>query len=324
MSWRALRVPVMAVGMVALLTGGWVMSGRLLAQLPPLTVAGVRTLFTLPVVIGLVLVKARYRKASVVALRRPVALAKLALLGFFLYSVCTVFAITMIGASASGILVGLMPCLTLVIGVAAFRERSTPTKWVGTVLAVAASVVYGLRHGVPVGLAQATGWTIALGVGLALAGTFFYSLYGFAYRAEMGDLPSLASLPGIAGVATLMLVPTALLIGEDLWSLSLAQLGALFLLGAVFTAPVYVLSHELVLVRGPLFTASAAVCLPFLVRSTEWVLGVAPVFTVFEVTLFALAAAGVLLVVRSGDPTRRPDEGRALKGEKSSTDRGSD
>jgi drug/metabolite transporter (DMT)-like permease len=294
----AWKVPALAIGMVTLLTAGWVLSGELVRQVPPLTVAAVRTASTFPVLTTLVLIRPAMRVAAGRAIRRWSGLLVLAVLGFLLYYGGTMLAIARIGAPATGIVVGLLPCVTLILGLIAFGEKAGAAKLAGTVVAVGAAVAYALQHGGPTGPHVADRAGTALGVALALAGTVSYALYGYVYRRLMGDLPSLASLPGITGVATMLLLPLAALTPGG-WDLTARELLGLIFLGVAFTAPVFLISHELVLVRGPLFTTSAAVCVPFLIRVTEWLFGTATLFGPWEVLLFALAAGGVLIAVRA-------------------------
>jgi drug/metabolite transporter (DMT)-like permease len=297
------RVTVLTVIMVGLLTAGWFLSGRLVREVPPLTVAAVRTAATFAALTLVVLARPVTRAAAGTATGRARAVTLLAVFGFLFYYAGTMLGIARIGAVATGMVVGLLPCVTFLVGLATFGERLRAAKLAGVVLAVGASLAYGLRHGVPPGLAYAGEGAVVSGVALAFAGTVAYAVYGYAYRRWMGDLPAIASLPAITGVATVLLVALAALVPGGL-RLPLDQLPALLLLGVVFTAPVFFVSHELVLLRGPLFTNSVAVCVPFLIRGTEWVLGSAPFFSLGELALFAVAATGVLITVRASQTSQ--------------------
>lgn len=292
-------VGLMAVGLVTFLTAGWVLAGELVHDVPPLTVAALRTGSTFVVITVLVLARRPLRRPARVAVARWPAVLALAALGFLIYYSATMLGITRIGAPATSIVVGLLPCVTLLIGLAFFRERVGVLRILGTVLAVGAAASYGLSHGEPVQTDRGVG-TLAIGVTLAAVGTVAYAWYGYHYRRTMGDLPSLSSLPAITGAATIGLVPLVWL-HPDGWDLTARQVLGVVVLGVVFTAPVFLLSHELVLVRGPLFTNSVAVCVPFLTRATQWALGVAEPFALWELILFAFAAGGVLMVVRGGE-----------------------
>lgn len=288
---------LMAVGLVAFLTAGWVLAGELVHDVPPLTVAALRTGSTFVVITLLVLARRPLRRPARVAAGRWPAVLVLAGLGFLIYYSATMLGITRIGAPATSIVVGLLPCVTLLLGLAFFHERAGALRIAGTVLAVAAAATYGLSHGDPIQTDRGAA-TLAVGVALAAVGTVAYSWYGYHYRRTMGDLPSLASLPAITGAATVGLIPLVWL-HPDGWELTGRQVLGVVVLGVVFTAPVFLLSHELVLVRGPLFTNSVAVCVPFLTRGAQWVLGVAEPFAVWELVLFTLAAGGVLMAVRA-------------------------
>lgn len=294
-------VAAMAVAMVLLLAAGWVLAGRLVTETPPLTVAAIRTAAIFPVLSALVLIRRRHQVGAALALRRPLALLLLAVLGFLLYYSGTMLGTAWIGAAAAGVLVGLLPCITLFIGALGFREKAGSARIGGTVLAVGCSITYGFVHGDPSGPVSAALGTVVLAVLAVLIGTTAYALYGFVYRRTMGDLPSLVSLPGITGTAVPLLAAVALLQPGGL-GLSTGQVLPIVLLGAVFTAPVFVLSHELVLRRGPLFATSVAVCVPFLTRIGEWLLGDVPSIEPLELVLFVFTAVGVLITVRADEP----------------------
>jgi drug/metabolite transporter (DMT)-like permease len=198
------------------------------------------------------------------------------------------------GASRTGVVVSLLPCVTFVIGLAVFGERAGVRTAAGTGLAVVAAVGYGLGSGAAGGPLPVS--RLLTGLGLALAGTVAYAFYGFVYRQTMPDLPPLAALPAITGVSVVLLAPGALLslaAAHPTWS----DLLGLVLLGGGLTAPVFLLSHELILRRGPLFTSAVALLVPFLVRLGEWAVGQARPPGPVPVLLLAACAAGVWLTV---------------------------
>lgn len=301
-----LVVPLLSCLMVVLLAMGWVFSGRLVGQTPPLVVATGRTAASFVVIALLVSLLPSARASARVVRGRPWAVAVLAFLGFFAYYTGTLLGVDRIGASRVGVVVSLLPCLTFVIGLVAFRERSTSRKVVGTVLAVAGSFGYAAAGSASGGLERGL---LITGVGLALAGTFTYALYGYVYRQRMPDVSPLAGLLPITGVATVML-GCAAAVFTSLPAITPAQWAGTALLGAVFTAPVFLISHELILRKGPLFTAAVALLVPFLVRLGEWALGTESAPDVTSVALLMVCCAGVWLTVSAaGSPAPDRAEG---------------
>jgi drug/metabolite transporter (DMT)-like permease len=304
-----LAVPALGALMVALLAAGWLLSGYLVEGAPALAVAAGRTAASF-VVITIVagLAPRTWPEVRAGAARRRAVLL-LAFLGFFAYYSGTLLGTSRIGASRVGLIVSLLPCITFVIGITAFREPSTRRKVLGTTVAVAAACGYAVADGVTgvAGEAGASGRgpaTLLSGVLPALGGTFAYALYGYVYRQRMAGLSPLAALPAITGAGTVMLgVATALFV--PLGSIAPADWGGIAVLGVVLTAPVFLISHELILRKGPLFTSALALVVPFLVRLGEWALGWAAAPGPLVLALIFACAAGVWLTV-GGDRAARP------------------
>ncbi|MEE1930127.1 EamA family transporter [Streptomyces sp. TRM 70351] len=286
--------------MVTLLAAGWLLSGHLVSQTPPLAVAAGRTAAAFLTLTLIAALTPRTRAAARAGAARPRAVALLAFLGFFVYYSGTLLGVDRIGVSGVGLIVCLLPCLTFVIGVAAFREQSTVRKAGGTLIAVSAAVGYALADGGAAGGGPGAGGTgtLAAGLLLALAGTFTYALYGYVYRQRMADIPPLAALPAITGAGAAMLAPAALFL-TPLDGVGPGDWAGIALLGAVLTAPVFLISHALILLRGPLFTSAVALVVPLLIRLGEWALGWDTAPGPLVLALLGLCLAGVWLTARA-------------------------
>ncbi|AWZ07298.1 hypothetical protein DRB96_24920 [Streptomyces sp. ICC1] len=299
--WSArLGTPALSCLMVLLLAAGWVVSGKLVSDTPPLAVAAGRTAASFLVIGAIAALRPRTWTAIRLTGGRHRAVVLLAFLGFFAYYTGTLLGVDRIGASRVGLVVSLLPCITFVIGIVAFREQAGVRRVLGTVLAVAAALGYALDAG-PASTGGGGGLLVS-GVALALAGTFAYALYGYVYRKHMADVPPLAGLPAVTGAATVMLGLTAS-VSVPLGTISAAQWAGVAVLGALLTAPVFVISHELILRKGPLFTSSVALVVPFLVRLGEWARGAADAPGLVSLLFLALCSAGVWMTVA---PVRVP------------------
>ncbi|KOU52102.1 hypothetical protein ADK55_17745 [Streptomyces sp. WM4235] len=293
-----LVVPALAACMVLLLAAGWLLSGHLVSGVPPLAVAAGRTATAFVVIMVIASLTPRGRGGARTAAGRPRAVAVLAFLGFFAYYSGTLLGTRYVGASRVGLIVSLLPCVTFVIGILAFREPSSRRKVLGTVLAGAGAIGFLLADGAASAGPGSDGGdaTLLAGGALAFGGTLTYALYGYVYRQHMSDVPALAALPAVTGAGTLMLGLTALLF-VPLGGVSAADWGGVAVLGAVLTAPVFLISHELILRKGPLFTSALGLVVPFLVRLGEWGLGTAAAPGALPVLLIVASAAGVWLTV---------------------------
>ncbi|MFI0821034.1 DMT family transporter [Streptomyces sp. NPDC021098] len=298
----ALVVPALSVLMVLLLAAGWLMSARLVDGVPALAVASGRTAASFLAISVIAALRPRSWPDVRKGFGRPGGFLLLAFLGFFAYYSGTLLGIGRIGASRVGLIVSLLPCVTFVIGIVAFGERGTLRKVCGTLLAVAAACGYAVADGSS-GAAEVAGATLLAGVLLALGGTFTYALYGYVYRQRMADISPLAALPAITGAGAVMLgLTTALFV--PLGGVTVADWGGVALLGAGLTAPVFLISHELILRKGPLYTSAVALVVPFLIRLGEWALGWAGPPGPLVLVLIVACSAGVWLTV--GGPRRVP------------------
>ncbi|MER5888204.1 DMT family transporter [Streptomyces sp. NPDC001941] len=302
-----LVVPVLSCLMVLLLAAGWVASGKLVSDTPPLAVAAGRTAASFLTITAVAALRPSAWGAIRTSSRRHGAVALLAFLGFFAYYTGTLLGVEQIGASRVGLVVSLLPCITFAIGIVAFREHASVRKVAGAVLAVGAALGYALGEGPESG--GATG-SLATGVLLALAGTFTYALYGYVYRRHMADVPPMAALPAVTGAGTVMLgIATAVYV--PLGGVTAGQWAGVALLGAVLTAPVFLISHELILRKGPLFTSALALTVPFLIRLGEWAAGEADAPGPLAMLFLALCAAGVWMTVAARRPKPAEADGPA-------------
>ncbi|MEW2625916.1 DMT family transporter [Streptomyces sp. NPDC048106] len=299
-------VAVLTVATVVLLTAGWVLSGVLVTDdVPPLAVATGRAAGSTVVLSAIALTTASTRSAVLVTARRGRSVLVLAFLGYFVYFVGTMLGVAHMGASTTGLVVALLPCVTFVIGVAAFGERATRRKAAGTLIAIAGAFGYALTTS---GDAADTRGVLVGGAWTLLA-TATFALYNYLYRGALHDVPPLGALPVVFACATAMLLPVSALT-EPLADVTARQWLGTLLLGAVLTAPVYVTAHELVLRRGPMYMAALSLIVPFLVRITEWSLGNAPALTAVVVATMVVCLAGIALTVRPDRvPNAQPTDG---------------
>ncbi|WP_324784556.1 DMT family transporter [Streptomyces sp. H51] len=307
-------VILLTLATAALLTAGWVLSGVLVADdVPPLAVATGRAAGSTLVLVGIALTAAPARAAFAQTARRGRAVLVLAFLGYFVYFVGTMLGVQRMGASKTGLVVALLPCVTLAIGAAAFGERVTWRKAVGTVVAVAGAFGYTLD------MSGAGSHTTDLLIGGAwtLLATVTFALYNYLYRKDLHDVSPLGALPVVFAVATVMLAPVAA-VTEPLSDVTARQWLGTLALGALLTAPVYVTAHELVLRRGPLYMAAVSLFVPFLVRVTEWSLGNAPAMDAVAVVTMVVCLTGIAITVRPGvtEPTQHTDPATGSNGRK--------
>ncbi len=293
-----LVIPALSIALILLLAASWLIAGDLVARMPALVVAAGRTGTAFVALTAIAMLNPARRPAVRVAASRPGAVALLGLLGFFGYYAGTMIGTGMIGASRIGLITSLLPCITFAIGAVAFQEPVTRLRVAGTILAMIGACGYVLADGRPHGPGSQGGLSMMLGGALlGFAGTASYALYGYVFRGRMGHLPAMSALPAIPGAGTIMLGAAALLFAP-LGAIASRDWAELAILGALFTAPVFILLHELILRKGPLFTAGLSLTVPFVLRMGGWAVGQQGAPGWIVLALLASCAAGVWLVIR--------------------------
>ncbi|MFI1092499.1 DMT family transporter [Streptomyces sp. NPDC020917] len=310
---------LMAGGLVALLSLTWLLSGALVARAEPFAVAAGRATSSF---VGLSLVaaarSATRRPALKAATRRPVGAVVLGALGVFGYSAASVWAIGLIGAATTNVILTLLPCMTFLLGLWLFHEPPGAAAVMGTCVAVASAAAYGLLdHGRGLGIrGEVTPSRALLGVLAALAAVVAMAFYSHLYGRLAPDTSSLVALPSVFGAGATMLLLPALARGA-FGSLTPAQWGEIVLLGCGVYVPAYVIQHELLLRRGPLFTTSVSLAVPFCVRLCTWGLGKAGPPSPLVAVLLLACCCGVLLTLPR---TRNHTPGPATPGAAKPTD----
>jgi drug/metabolite transporter (DMT)-like permease len=285
----------LAVLLILLLSGTWLLSGLLVARADPFAVAAGRALTSTA---GLSLMAASRantrREARKMFTSRFRSVVLLGVLGVFGYSVTSVWAIRLIGAATTNLVLALLPCVTFGLGALLFRIRPRWSAVLGTVAAVAAAVAYGLLN-TDGGLgaeAHVDKAGVITGLLLASAAVLCMALYAHFYGRLTAGRSPIATLPSVFAVGTAMLVVPALITGA-LLRLSLTQWAALLVLGGAVYVPAYAVQHYLLLARGPLFTTSVTLVVPFVVRISEWALGADGPPGILDLVLLAVCVLGV-------------------------------
>lgn len=293
---RAIVVPALSSALVVLLAASWLVTGDLVTRIPPLLVAAGRTGAAFLVLMAAAMMRPAHRAETAIAATRLTGVILLGFLGFAGYYAGTMIGTGMIGASRVGLITSLLPCITFIIGAAAFDERVTCRRIFGTLLALLGACGYALADS-PVGGGSGDDLaTLAGGALLAFAGTASYALYGYMFRHRMRGLSALGSLPPIMAAGTLMLA-IAVLLFVPTGGIALSDWVRLAALGAILTAPVFLLLHALILRKGPLFTAGLTLLVPLLLRLGEWGLGRIGPPNFLVLSLLGVCAAGVWLTI---------------------------
>jgi len=298
-STGTLRALLISAALAVLLALTWLVSDLAVGRADPAVVAAGRSGFS---ALGLCLLafrgKGALRRSIDQVRHRPVALGISGLLGVSVYALGSLTAIDLVGVTVPNLLLATTPCLSLLIGVAFFRKRTSLPAVLGVVAGSAGAALFvaasfALRSDLP--RSALVGGVVAAAVAvLAIAA------YGQHYaRLSRGHDP-LDLLPGIFGIGTLVVIVFLVITGRlgGLAALSWLDWGLLALLGVGIYVPVYVLQHQLIHLRGAVFKASISLVVPFLVRFAETTFLGAPLPTPPELLAMIVCVAGVALVIR--------------------------
>ncbi|MEQ8965571.1 MAG: DMT family transporter [Azospirillaceae bacterium] len=287
---RRARLLALTGGILACFTASWVLAKHIVDGAPPEVSAAGRVLATSVLLWAVFLVRPGARAKPSAVLRRWPAVVLLALLGFFLYSLLTFLALTVLDPSELGMTLALIPGFTYLLALAFFGDRLHPLKLVGVPLATGAALYY-TTDGFA-GIAAGDAFGIAAAAGAALS----YALYGLFYKRLMGDLPITGVLPFVTATAFLMFLPWLAVLEPAARAIDPATALQLLLLGAGLSAPVFLMYHAVIVSGGVLYANSIGILSPFAILLAEWAVGYRDGVAAGELAAMAACAAGVALI----------------------------
>ncbi len=294
---KHLRIRLATAGLwlacLAAYTLSWVLAKQVLADAPPMWSGAGRLLASFAV---LLLVVALNRSARVPASdlqqRLPLVLL-LAVLGFAGYFTLTFLALRLMPSSDLVMLLALTPGVTYLLGIVFYRERLDILRSLGVALATACVMLFQ-------GVSTSTPSPDRLaGMGLALVAITGYSLYGLVYGRTMRNVPVVGLLAALTGIATVMVATWAWMLEGPPPALQPRTLLAIACIGALLSAPVYIMVNKLVLAGGAFLATLVGLVAPFTVLLLESALGLRLV-TARDLLLMTAAAGALIMVLRGG------------------------
>jgi drug/metabolite transporter (DMT)-like permease len=221
-----------ALAVVLIWGSSFVLVKMVLADVGPLTVAGIRYMTAFLILLPFALRRNRQRLSRALWLR-------LALIGLCSYTIgngALFWGMRYLPATTSSFLMGLIPLLVLAFGIPLLREYPTRLQIAGLIVCLAGYGIFfapGLRSGEPLGLAIS-------GIGLFGFAAFGVLGRGVARDGSAGTL-ALTTFPlGIGGAASLALA----LVVEGVPRLTPTDAGILIWLAVVNTALAYLLYNH--------------------------------------------------------------------------------
>lgn len=292
-----LRLLGLTVGILACFTASWVLAKSIVENAPAEISAAGRVLATSLLMWAILFVRPRWRVSAKQVLRRWPAVLLLGLLGFFLYSLLTFLALTVLKPSELGMTLALIPGFTYLLALAFFGDQLHPLKLIGVPLATAAALYYTTNGFIGFALADAFG--VAMAAGAALS----YALYGLCYKKLMGDLPIVSTLAFVTAAAFVMFVPFILAMDSESRIVDPLTGAKLLMLGAGLSAPVFLMYHAVIVSGGVLYANSIGILSPFTILLAEWAFGYRDGVLTGELVAMAACAIGVTLIF--SDAARR-------------------
>lgn len=294
---KHLRIRLATAGLwLACLTAytlSWVLAKRVLADAPPMWSGAGRLLASFAaLLLAVALDRSSRIPASDLLQRLPLVLL-LAVLGFAGYFTLTFLALRLMPSSDLVMLLALTPGVTYLLGTAFFGERFDILRALGVALATACVMLFQ-----DVGMSAPSPERLG-GMGLVLVAITGYSLYGLIYGRTMRGLSVVGLLAALTGAATVMVGTWAWTVEGPPPALQPRTLLAIACIGALLSAPVYIMVNKLVLAGGAFLATLVGLVAPFTVLLLESALGLRLV-TARDLLLMATAAGALVLVLRGG------------------------
>ena len=285
-----MRLSIYTFLILGLFSASWIVSKDIVSGLPAAHATGLRLTATAA---ALWLILAIHKPGRLPLSALPGALpgfVLLAILGFAAYFLLSFAALVPLQASQLSMILASIPAITYLIALALDMDQPNALKFIGVPLVTIGAVWFNLAdvHGLTVG--HVAGLAMAAGAALS------YALYGLCSKKFLSSRPLLGSLAWITTFAALMFVPVYIVDPAPLLTLSPDSIVKIALLGAVLSAPIYVLYQVVLASGGVVYANSIGVMAPFVILAAELAVGFRHDVTLPEIVAMMIGAIGVALV----------------------------
>jgi len=285
-----MRLSIYTFLILGLFSASWILSKDIVSGLPAVHATGLRLAATAT---ALWLIVAIHKPGRLPISALPGALfgfILLAVFGFAAYFLLSFAALVPLQASQLSMVLASIPAITYLIALTLGMDQPNALKFIGVPLVTVGAVWFNLAdvHGLSVG--HMAGLAMAAGAALS------YALYGLCSKRFLAGRPLLGSLAWITTFAALMFVPVYIVDPEPLLTLTPDGIVKIALLGAVLSAPIYVLYQVVLAAGGVVYANSIGVMAPFVILAAEMAVGFRYDVTLPEIVAMMIGAFGVALV----------------------------
>lgn len=272
----------------------WVFAHEVALVLPPWQSSAIRILGLSSAAILLFLRKERKRSTSSTkhARTQPIRIAIVGSLGFTIYFGTSFAALKHLDASEIGMTMVMIPGVAYIIALIFFGDRFSARKVLGLLIASAGTTIY-INKGF-----NLPSFSSMIGLLLAGGSVLSYAMYGLLYKKWLSHIGVMEIIPYMGLAALVTATPLAAYEAVALGAIPTLKsfLGA-FLLGALFTMPVFAIYQKLILLRGPTVANTVGLLTPFSVMIAEIALGKGDGVTGIDLSALAICGLGVWLVL---------------------------
>ncbi len=285
-----MRLSIYTFLILGLFSASWIVSKDIVSDLPAAHATGLRLTATAVALWIIVAIHKPGRFPLADLPRALIGFVILAVLGFAGYFLLSFGALIPLQASQLSMVLSSIPAITYLIALALDLDKPNALKFVGVPLVTIGAVWFNL--------ADARGLSVEQVTGLAMAATaaLSYALYGLASKKLLAGRPLLGSLAWITTFAALMFVPVYIADPLPLQTLVPADIIKLALLGAILSAPIYVLYQIVLAAGGVVYANSIGVMAPFVILAAELGVGFRNDVTLPEIVAMMIGAVGVALL----------------------------
>lgn len=277
----------LSAAILVLFSISWLLSKHIVADMPVMYVTGLRLMATSGALWSVQWMMG-WRRAPVASI--PVAgFFLLSLLGFTLYFLCSFAALNYIQASELTMVLSMIPGMTYLLGTQLLGFSFSWKKMTGISMITAGAVAFNLHR-------EGSALISAQGVVLAMLAALSYALFGIFSKKIIPEGGVIRSLAWITLMASACFVPLFVMHPQPLLALSASQVANVVVLGAVCSAPVYVIYQKLLARGGVIYANAIGVLAPGAVTLSEWLMGTNTALTYLKSLALLATMAGIVVL----------------------------
>jgi len=260
-----LRLFILTIIQLMLFSASWLLSKKLVQDIPPLHAAGLRLAVT-SITLWIMIAISNKKEDSHINIKKKLPeFILLSLFGFSVYFASSFKSLEYLNASELTVILSLIPGITYIIGMIFGILNFSFLKCIGIIMVTISALVFNAKE-------NGFDGVDFMGLTFAMLAVLSYSLYGLLSRRFMTDVALLPSLAWITLMAALTFVPFLVFDATPIFSLTTEIIMGIILLGAIFSTPVYIIYQKILREGGVVYANTIGLLAPVFVFLPEYFL----------------------------------------------------